>query len=507
VVRFGALARLGRNLIQNVAGQIGLMALGLIANALVYRRLGGDVLGLYYFSLAIAGVAGTFVDGGVAIFVVRETAARRESEPDYVIALHQTASLLSWGGALLAAVLIASAAPLIVGRWLIVQVLDSGTATAALALFVLAALLGVPRSLYSGLLRGLRHFRAANAVALGTSALQTGGALILLLAGARALAFAGWHAVASGLSVAIAAAIVAGAAGRASIRPRWSGPAFRRARSFLGWSVLIAAAAGILSYCDRLVLGAFLSAKQLAFYGTAASLTQKARQIITAIGQVGLPALSEAHGAGDEARVTVRYRLLDDLIAVGTLPLFAGVLFASPPVLAVVFDPATGADLIAPTTCLCFAAYVNGVLNTPYQLSLVYDQAKITARQNLLALVLVVPAAIFLTSRWGLVGAALSGVLYQVFAVATCIPRFARVLPIGGAAAWFARLGCILAAATLGYGLPLAILGRAGATHAIRAAVGWAGGSAIFGAVAWRFLLRPESRTEAARRLGALVSR
>jgi O-antigen/teichoic acid export membrane protein len=484
----------------NVAGQLALMTLGLVANALVYRRLGGEVLGLYYLSLAIAAIAGTVVDGGLTMLVIRETAGRRGSEPAAVLALQKLASFLVWSSCALAVALLAASAPWVVRGWLQIETLAPGPAAIAFTLFVLAALVGVPRNLYAGMLRGLGRFGASNTVGVGTQALQTLGAVALLLAGAHVVGFAAWYALVGLLSVAVAAAVVARASSATAIVPHWSADAFRRARGFLGWTALISAAAGVLSYCDRLILAAYVPAEELAFYGTAASLSLKARQIIGSVGQVGLPALSEAHGAGDEEGVRRRYRLFDELIRVGSVPLFAACALGARPVLALVFDPAAADGMVLPVACLCFAGWANGVLNTPYQLSLVYDRADISARQNLYALALVVPATILLTWRFGLPGAGAGPVVYQLFALGFAIPRFARALPIGSASAWFARLAGTFLAAVVAYGGAMAFTMGRPARDLVSPPLAWIAGTIVFAALAW-ILASPESRAEARRRL------
>jgi hypothetical protein len=122
-----------------------------------------------------------------------------------------------------------------------------------------------------------------------------------------------------------------------------------------------------------------------------------------------------------------------------------------------------------------------------------------------LALIFVTPAAVALVWRWSLAGAAAAGLVYQLFAVVYLVPRFARVLPIGGATAWFGRLARVLGAAGLGYGPALWLMARYGATRLPVAALAWMGGSAVFAALAWGLLLHPDSRAEAIRRLRSML--
>ncbi len=439
------LPKLLRDVATNLTGQLALFAVGLVTSAFVFRRLGGDVLGLYYFALAVAAIATAVVDAGLSALLVRETAAHRATDPAYVLALHRTAAAIFWAGTITITAALAALAPLLIRRWVTLSTLDASEAVPTLGLFLVSGMLGLPRLYFSAMLRGVRAFRSANVVLVGTAAVQSLGAIALLGARVSSVGFAAWYAVAGAVSVVAAAVLCARRVGWRSLLPGVSTSVIRRSFSFLRHTAVTAAAANANVYADRLALSRFVGVAELSYYGVVVSLAGKARQLVGTIGQAALPSLSALRAdpaRADELRR--QYRILDLGVAVATLPLFAAVVFATPVLLPLLFPSAPTGELLLPTLLLALGLYLNGVLNAAYQLSLACDHAHIGARANVLATVVVAPLTFALAAVLGLSGAATGALVYQLFVTAFCLPRFAERLPIGSVRAWLVRQSRVL---------------------------------------------------------------
>lgn len=485
--------RLLRDIATNLTGQVVLFTVGLVTSAFVFRRLGGDVLGLYYFALAVVAIATAVVDAGLSALVVRETAAHRTSDPAYVVALHRTAAAMFWGGTITVTAGLAALAPVLIQRWVTLTTLHPAIAAPTLALFFVSGMLGLPRLFYSAILRGVQAFRSANTVLVGTAAVQSLGAIALLGARVSPVGFAGWYAVASAVSVVAAAVLCAHRVGWRALVPGVSLSVLRQSASFLRHTAVTAGAANANVYADRLALSRFAGVADLSYYGVVVSLAGKARQLVGTIGQAALPSLSalraEPARADDLRR---QFRMLDFGVAVATLPLFAAVVFTTPVLLPLLFPNAPTRDLMLPALLLTLALYSNGVLNAPYQLSLACDQAHIGARANLLAALVVAPLTFTLAAFFGLTGAATGALTYQVFVTAFCLPRFAERLPMGSVGAWLARQGRVLLAGVAVFGPASAVALHLGTWWAW--VIGFSAACPAYAALAWLWLLDPDMR-------------
>ena len=97
------MSRVGRNIIYNFAGQGLLLLLGLVAVRFVFRQLGGDALGIIYAAATVSAVLSGVLELGVSATIVREVAAKVDSDLGYVRRLIRTASLFYWSAYLLVA--------------------------------------------------------------------------------------------------------------------------------------------------------------------------------------------------------------------------------------------------------------------------------------------------------------------------------------------------------------------------------------------------------------------
>jgi hypothetical protein len=103
--------------------------------------------------------------------------------------------------------------------------------------------------------------------------------------------------------------------------------------------------------------------------------------------------------------------------------------------------------------------------------------------------------------RFGLTGAAVSWVLYHVFAYAYGLPRLCRVIDIT-LSNWAGQLGRVALVGALTYGTAWLLTGH-GAAAAPALAAAFAAASAAFALAAYR-LIGPELRTSLRRRIQAM---
>src|SRR5436305_1172425 len=123
----------------------------------VLRQLGGDALGIIYAAATVSAVLSGVLELGVSATIVREVAAKVDSDLGYVRRLIRTASLFYWSAYLLVALVIFFGAPFFIHRWLRLESMNPQTAITALQILAISAMVILPRALYTSVLRGLQR--------------------------------------------------------------------------------------------------------------------------------------------------------------------------------------------------------------------------------------------------------------------------------------------------------------------------------------------------------------
>jgi O-antigen/teichoic acid export membrane protein len=108
--------------------------------------------------------------------------------------------------------------------------------------------------------------------------------------------------------------------------------------------------------------------------------------------------------------------------------------------------------LLLPTALLCLGFFMGATINIPYTLSIAVGKPQIASRSNVLALFVVIPVTTTLIYLFGLVGAALSWVVYYLFVYAYMIPRICRECLAISPMSWYAHIAKVLALGTVAYG-------------------------------------------------------
>lgn len=447
------MSRLRRNILYNLAGQGLLLGLGLVAVRFVFRQLGTDAFGIILFSQTVSVVLVAVLELGLSSTTIREVAAHWTSEAAYVRALVRTATLLYWCAYLLLAAGVLLLAPAVVGHWINLTTMDAGTATPMVQILGLGSLLALPRSLYASLLRGLQEMGFNNLIDVGTLAAQQLGVIGILLLRGGSFEVALWLGVSSLLGIAAYLATCSRFVSWKALVPGYSAMVVSRNLRFSGQMAVISMSSMIHMQSDKLAVSKLLPIGDLGTYGFASTLASGVSRVTASIVQAAFPSFSALHQEGDRKQLLRQYRRTHLLVTWLVPPFFAALMFATLPVFTYVFDPSTAHALIAPVALLCAGWFLNATLNIPYVLSLAVGRPDIGARQNLLALVIVLPVAILSVVVFGLAGAAFSWVFYQLFAYSYGVPRICREclhLPVQG---WYLDVVKVGAAIAGTYGL------------------------------------------------------
>jgi O-antigen/teichoic acid export membrane protein len=482
-------SKVSRNIVYSGLGQGLSVLLSLVAVRFVYRRLGGDALGLIYFSLAFSAALSVAVQLGICESAVREVASHQGSRPEYIKSFIRTSSLLYWTGFLILATVAYALAPYLVNHWVKLDSLDALTAIKFMRILALGALVALPCSLYRALLVGLQHMGLTNLLDVGGKALQQAGTFLILLLHGSLFQVAYWIAGSMVLQIVIYWVVCTHYFSvRALLFPGFSLAVVKENIGYASGLMTITLSAWILTEADKILVSKLLPLALLGIYTFARSAVNQGQLVTGAISNAMYPHFSALHRSKKMDEIRNTYDKIQDLICFGTIPVFAAVPFAAIALFSRVFDLRSAQLLLLPATFLCVGTYMNGTLTGPYVVSLAMGRPDIIARQNVLALFLVPPVSAIAIYWFGLNGAGFSWVLYHIYAYFYGLPRICRECLGIPPRVWYWRVLRILGSALLIYGTVWELAGWIGKFSILSMATAYGAGSIIYGAAAYRMM-------------------
>ncbi len=461
------MSKLTKNILYNLTGQGLYVLLSFVAVRFVFRQLGADALGTIYFTATLSAVLICVLEMGISSTTVREVAAHHESEPRYVCELVRTATLFYWGAYVLLALAVYWGAPLLVEKWIHLNTLSKLDAIRVMRILGIATLTALPRGLYASLLRGLQRMEFPNLIDVATSGLQQFGTILILALGGSLFDVVHWMAASFAIGL-VAALLVCG-----RFFPLWAlVPGYSRAA--VGRNLAYASSMAVTTIlvmvhlqADRAIVSKLLPIGVFGYYALAGGAVTRAGLASFAVAQAAFPSLSALFKAGDRPGLMSQYRKLQDLVCFAAAPIFAALPFATLPLFTYLLNAEAARLLLAPMLWLSLGTYMSATIQIPYFLSLAAGRPGIATRTNLYALFVVLPAAALSVYFFGLAGAGVSLVVYNLFWYAYAIPRICSKCLEIPTAKWFSYVLNVFGLVGLTYGAAFMICQLAG-LHSIR---------------------------------------
>jgi O-antigen/teichoic acid export membrane protein len=398
---------LRRNLIANVAGTLWFGALTVALVPVYVRLLGVEAFGLIAFQTTLAGIVALF-DAGLSVTTNRELArlSVREGGSDEARVYTRTTELAYWGIAVTVGAILLALTPLLAGRWINTQHLDTRVATQAIALAVLAAILQFPYAFYSAGLLGLQRHVTVNAILIAGTTIRAAGSVVLLIAVARdvRLLFA-WHAAAALLQTAAAAIALHTAlpAGQARFDRRVLGGALRFARPLAITSVL----AAISTQVDKLAVSKLLPLSTFGQYSIAWMIAAAVALAVTPVQTTVFPRLSQLVATNNMPELKRAYHRASQTVAALLLPLAAvTTLFAYEIVLVWTGDAGVARAARWIAVLLVTGAMLNALSHISYAFQLAHGWTAPALIANGVQLAVMIPLTLFAVRSYGAIGAA-----------------------------------------------------------------------------------------------------
>ncbi len=301
---------LARNALANVGGTLVGLVVGFVTMPLVVHHLGPAQFGIWVLASGVVGYVGV-LDLGLAPTLVNEAAALLvDDAPEARRRLGETAStIFALYGALgalagLGLVGVGTAA----GALFHLSADDLATFRMVLLVIGVQTALGLPMSVWNGLLSGLQAFHVVNAIGAVATIVRGVLTIVLVLAG---------HGVVALVGASCAVSCVAWSASWWCVRRRVPGlrvrvGAFRRARlreigRFSGAMVVWTVAGAALHQLDRVLIGVVLPVAALTTYEVGARLANYSRAVLHSWLSIVMPATSALVARGERRRLRMLY--------------------------------------------------------------------------------------------------------------------------------------------------------------------------------------------------------
>lgn len=500
-------SRTSINLIANYAGTGWTALMGLAFVPVFIRLLGIESFGLIGFFAALQAVL-KVLDLGISPTVNRELARHTARSKEDIGDLVRSLEVVYWPVGVGLGVLLAGSSSWVAREWIQAQGLTTETVSSAVMAMAAVIALQWPVSFYWSGLMGLQRQALANAVSIVVATLRNAGAAVLLaFVSDTILVFFLWQAAVSALQV-LVLAILLWRSLPASRGARLRFSLVRSSWRFAAGAAGITATGLLLTNLDKLVVSRMLDLESFGYYALAASVANGLSVLVTPFFGTLYPRFAELIASSQEEALRLLYHRGTQFLAAILMPAACILgLFAWEVIRVWTGDPDTAARSAPIASLLVLGTAVNGMMAIPYALQLAQGWTSLGLAINSALIALMVPLLIFLTQRFGAVGAASVWLIVSIGYMLLGVPLTHRRFLKGAASRWLVEdVGLPTAAAFGVAGLARAL--PAGSPGAIGTLVSLAGTSVATAAAA--VLAGRETRrwaNAAVRHLGAFGGR
>jgi O-antigen/teichoic acid export membrane protein len=403
------MTQLKRNIIANYLGQGWSAFIALAFIPLYIQYLGMEAYGLIgLFAVMQAWL--TLLDMGMTPTLNREmarfTAGSHSSQS--IRDLLRSMEILCFSLATIIALGVWAGSGYLASDWLKAEKLPTIVVAQALSVMAFVVALRFAEGIYRGALLGLQRqvwYNGANAV---LATLRWGGAVgVLAWVSPTIEDFFLWQAFVSLLSIVVFAAMVHCLLPKPPSPPKFSrqelDSVWKFARGMMGITFL----AILLTQVDKVLLSRLLTLESFGYYTLAATVAGFIYMVIGPITQAVYPRMVEVSSWDDQSALVLVYHQSAQLVTILTVPALMLLSLFSSGVVFMWSGDATLAENTAPIlSALILGTFLNGLMWMPYQLQLAHGWTSLTLKVNAVAVVVLIPAIIWVVPRYGAVGAA-----------------------------------------------------------------------------------------------------
>lgn len=293
-------------------------------------------------------------------------------------------------------------------EWLRAETLPATAASQAFAIMGIVTALRVVEGVHRSSLVGLQRQVLVNGISASLATLRGLGAVgVLLWIAPTIQAFFIWQGVISLMTVCMFAAGTYRSL-PAAMRPgRFSISALRGVWRFAGGMLATTFLALLLTQVDKVLLSTLLSLSEYGYYMLAAAVAGALYMLISPVTQAWYPRLCQLHSLNQSKQMASAYHQGAQLVTVTAGSAGIVVALFSETLLHLWTQDRMLATHAAPVlSVMILGNLLNGLMWMPYQAQLAHGWTSLAVRTNIVAVILIVPAILWITPRYGAQGAA-----------------------------------------------------------------------------------------------------
>jgi O-antigen/teichoic acid export membrane protein len=446
---------LSRNVIANYIGTGWTYLLSVIFTPVYIKIIGIESYGLIGFFASLQ-VFLFLLDMGLSTTLNREF-ARMSTMEGTIQEMHdllKTFSMVYWGIAVVAGLLMLIAAPVLAKHWL-----KSTIAPSILNWSVFFLGIGIalkwPSSVYGCGLLGLQRQVTSNVLSIILATLRSGGVVLILLFVSRTvLAFFAWQIVVNILQIVLYAYFLYRFLPAAPYKARFRVDLFKRLWALTAGLSGINILATFIAQADKITLSKMLPLEQFGYYTLAGGIAALVIAATWPISGAFFPRFTQLVAQKNEATLISMYHYACRMTSIIVIPACILVLFYGEELLLYwLRDPLTAHHTTPLLKLLMIGTTLNALVTLPYIIQLSYGWTQLAFCIHCGAAITVIPLTIFMVLKWGASGAASGGILmYTIWSCISIIFMHQKILK-GELSAWVLRdvgLPIVLSIASIG---------------------------------------------------------
>ena len=433
---------LKKNVIANYFGQGWQALMGVVFMPLYIKYLGMEAYGLIAI-FAMLQVWLVLLDMGMKPALAREMARftggahNAESIRDLLRSIELIG--IAVAGAIVLGIWAASG--WLASHWVTAKHLPVIVVAHAFAMMGLVTALRFLQDIYVSCCVGLQRQVQQNMVAGITAAVRGLGAVALLAWVSPTIeAFFLWQGLISVITIVLFVGIVYRALPSAPGPARFSAPALKNVWRFAAGIVAITLLALLFSQVDKILLSRQLTLESFGYYALAGVVANSLTMLTGPITTAFYPRFTELHTNRDEASLRILYHQGAQMVTILTGSAAVVLMMFGESVLRLwTRDPALSHHVAPLMTILVLSTLFNSVLCIPYQLQLAHGWTSLTVKVNIIAVIIMVPAILWVVPIYGAVGAAWMLATTNAGCLLLEIPLMHRRLLPGDQWRWYGR--------------------------------------------------------------------
>lgn len=337
-------------------------------------------------------------------------------------------------------------------NWLRAEKLPVEAVAEAISIIGFVVALRFVESLYHGAIAGLQKQVLLNVAVSGLATLRWGGAVVVLVWISPTIkAFFLWQCAASVVAVTVFVFAVYRHLPPSEHSAKFSLFQLRSVWRFASGMMATTLLALLLMQTDKVILSRLLSLEMFGYYMLAWTVAGALYQLTGPITQAYYPRFTELIALRDTPALISAYHQGAQFISALMAPAALMLMFFGKDLLVLWTGSAGLSDNVAPLlVLLALGTMLNGLMHVPCMLTFAYGWPGFAVRVNIVAVVALIPAILWVTPRYGAIGAAWLWVALNAGHVIIAIHfMHCRVLP-GEKWRWYGTdLGLPLAVAVL----------------------------------------------------------